>query len=230
MTQGYETKNLLPSNNAPKAVDNKPNVATSEETVEGASFVGTKVLTQINPASPEGLVPPPHTVDTHPEVFQQLKKPLIPENQDSENDLRNVHNPNKEPLRVNYVQKNATANVSANATSNMTHNVSANISANVSGNDTCGPANFTQVNSTANKTANLSVNASANITANHTLAQANASANHSSNASANKSANVSKNLSKNASKTVTLAQINPGAPEGLVPPPRTVDTNPEVFD
>ena len=42
---------------------------------------------QINPAKPEGLVPPPRTVDTDPKVHEQLKKPLIPENRKSSDDL-----------------------------------------------------------------------------------------------------------------------------------------------
>ena len=48
---------------------------------------------EINPTGngQDGLVPPPHTHDTHPlEQWEQMRKPLIPENRNSGNDLMNL--------------------------------------------------------------------------------------------------------------------------------------------
>jgi len=39
---------------------------------------------------PEGLVPEPRSIDTKPEIHQQLKKPLIPENRKDTDDFMNV--------------------------------------------------------------------------------------------------------------------------------------------
>ena len=55
-----------------------------------AALMATISASKINPGKPEGLVPPPRTVDLDPLEHQQLRKPLIPENRNSENDLMNV--------------------------------------------------------------------------------------------------------------------------------------------
>jgi hypothetical protein len=39
---------------------------------------------------PEGLAPEPRSIDNKPEIHQQLKKPLIPENRNEDNDFMNV--------------------------------------------------------------------------------------------------------------------------------------------
>jgi hypothetical protein len=45
------------------------------------------VWAQISPGHPTGLEPAPRTIDTMPEVHEQLKKPLISENRKSGDDL-----------------------------------------------------------------------------------------------------------------------------------------------
>ena len=39
---------------------------------------------------PEGMAPEPRSIDNKPEIHQQLKKPLIPENRDENNDFMNM--------------------------------------------------------------------------------------------------------------------------------------------
>ena len=39
---------------------------------------------------PEGLAPEPRSIDNKPEIHQQLKKPLIPENRNEDNDFMNA--------------------------------------------------------------------------------------------------------------------------------------------
>lgn len=48
-------------------------------------------LAQVNPSHPTGLEPAPK--DWQYEVVHQMKKPLIFENREDPNDLRNVYNP-----------------------------------------------------------------------------------------------------------------------------------------
>ena len=55
-----------------------------------AMLLASVYAIRINPGAPTGLEPPPRTVDLDPLVHQQLRKPLIPENRNSENDLMNV--------------------------------------------------------------------------------------------------------------------------------------------
>jgi len=43
-------------------------------------------------------VPPPRTVDNTPEIHEQVRKPLIPENRDSRNDFMHVQIPVSEQL------------------------------------------------------------------------------------------------------------------------------------
>ena len=54
--------------------------------------VQTKTAPYVNNYGPHphGLEPEPRTVDTFPEVHQQLKKPIIPENRKSGDDFMNV--------------------------------------------------------------------------------------------------------------------------------------------
>jgi len=51
------------------------------------------VQSKINPAHPEGLVPPPK--DAQYEVPPQLKRPLNLENQSDKDDIKHWWNPNK---------------------------------------------------------------------------------------------------------------------------------------
>ena len=57
---------------------------------------------QINPISPEGLVP--QRIDDQYEGVQQLKKPLNWENATERDDFRNIYNPNKGPQPGAYMQ------------------------------------------------------------------------------------------------------------------------------
>ena len=64
-----------------------------------AMLLASVYAIRINPGAPTGLEPPPRTVDLDPLVHQQLRKPLIPENRNSENDLMNVQ---VNPLEVSF--------------------------------------------------------------------------------------------------------------------------------
>lgn len=60
---------------------------------------------QINPAHPTGLEPPP--VDRYYDEVRQMRKPITPVDQTDANDIRNVYNPNKGPTPSNaYSQIN----------------------------------------------------------------------------------------------------------------------------
>ena len=52
--------------------------------------MNVQVSNKINPIKPTGLEPAPKTSDNDPNVNNQLKKPLIPVNRTSENDLMNA--------------------------------------------------------------------------------------------------------------------------------------------
>lgn len=70
----------------------------------------------------------PAPLDQQYEVPPQLKKPLIPENQRDEHDIRNIYNPNKFKNDLgNYIQSNSTKSASLNTS--MTMNGTAQISA-----------------------------------------------------------------------------------------------------
>jgi uncharacterized ParB-like nuclease family protein len=60
----------------------------------------SNLYSQINPAHPTGLVPPPP--DAYYDVPAQMRKPLTPENQNDANDIRNVFNANKGPTPSNF--------------------------------------------------------------------------------------------------------------------------------
>ena len=66
-----------------------------------AALVASISAVRINPGKPEGLVPPPRTVDLDPLEHQQLRKPLIPENRNSANDLMNVQLA-ENPMEVSF--------------------------------------------------------------------------------------------------------------------------------
>lgn len=69
---------------------------------------------QINPAAPTGLEPPPP--DYQYDVPHQMKKPLIFENREDANDLRNVWNPNKyEHSLGNYISKDGSTTAAKTA-------------------------------------------------------------------------------------------------------------------
>ena len=52
--------------------------------------MNVQVSNKINPVKPTGLEPAPKTSDNDPLVNKQLKKPLIPENRTSNDDLMNA--------------------------------------------------------------------------------------------------------------------------------------------
>ena len=66
-----------------------------------AALVASISAVRINPGRPEGLVPPPRTVDLDPLEHQQLRKPLIPENRNSANDLMNVQL-SENPMEISF--------------------------------------------------------------------------------------------------------------------------------
>ena len=82
----------------------------------------------------------PAPLDQQYEVPAQMRKPLIPENQTDEHDIRNIYNPNKHLNNIgNYHQSNATKTVNANASKNTNVTVQANATS----------TKLTQINPTA---------------------------------------------------------------------------------
>ena len=86
-----------------KPIELKQSENKKKDEKKAESLVQSLVNSKINPSHPEGLVPPPHTVDTKEHWHEQLKNPLIPENQQDRDDLRSFYNPAKQPERKNYV-------------------------------------------------------------------------------------------------------------------------------
>ena len=69
----------------------------------------------------------PAPLDQQYEVPAQLRKPLIPENQTDEHDIRNIYNPNKHLNNIgNYHQSNTTTAANANASNSTNVAVQAN--------------------------------------------------------------------------------------------------------
>ena len=85
----------------PRSIDNKPEIHQQlkkplipENRNEDNDFMNAQIDPhdggQQHARHPEGLAPEPRSIDNKPEIHQQLKKPLIPENRNEDNDFMNV--------------------------------------------------------------------------------------------------------------------------------------------
>ena len=85
----------------PRSIDNKPEIHQQlkkplipENRNEDNDFMNAQIDPhdggQQHARHPEGLAPEPRSIDNKPEIHQQLKKPLIPENRSEDNDFMNL--------------------------------------------------------------------------------------------------------------------------------------------
>ena len=85
----------------PRSIDNKPEIHQQlkkplipENRKDTDDFMNVAIDPHDGGVShskhPEGMAPEPRSIDNKPEIHQQLKKPLIPENRDENNDFMNM--------------------------------------------------------------------------------------------------------------------------------------------